>query len=505
MPSERRLHPLSFLFQVGGQLRQLLVPGLVVLVGAGSAGVDWQPWFMLLIVPYSVSALLRCLSFRYRFDDTELVVTRGFVFRRERHIPYARIQNIDAVQNLLHRLVHVVDVRIETGGGDEAEATMRVLPVSALDEMRAQVFARRGAPVPDAAAAPAAASGERRTLLRLRAGDLLLAGFVDSRGLVIVSAAFGLLWELGLFDPTMDFVFGKDVSSRGLVRDAVRGLAGGGAPALGAIAFAAAAFMAVLLGMRVLSMIWSFLRLHGFQLDRAGDDLRAEFGLFTRVMTTIPLQRIQTLTIRAGLLHRLLGLASLRVDSAGSDARRQGGSQVRRESLAPIVRVRDLPQLLHEVLPEVDVAAAVWQPVDPRGVRRAFVASLTVLLVLTLPFAAMLRWWTLVLVALVAGWSFVNARLYVRSLGWALADRAVLFRSGWLARQVTIARFTKIQVVSVVESPFDRRAGMASVRVDTAGAASLSHRVHIPYLRRAAAEHLYDALGREASQTAFRW
>ena len=38
MPSERRLHPLSFVFDIAGQLRQLVVPGLVLLVGAGSAG-----------------------------------------------------------------------------------------------------------------------------------------------------------------------------------------------------------------------------------------------------------------------------------------------------------------------------------------------------------------------------------------------------------------------------------------------------------------------------------
>ncbi|HET7217252.1 MAG TPA: PH domain-containing protein [Vicinamibacterales bacterium] len=504
MPSERRLHPLSFLFQVGGQLQQLIVPALVVLVGAGSAGVDWQPWMMLLIVPYAAAALLRSLSFRYRFDDTELVVTKGFVFRSERHIPYTRIHNIDAVQNVFHRLAHVVEVRIETGGGAEAEAVMRVLPDGALEEMRAQVLARRGASLPAAAAASPEAPA-RRIVLRLRPRDLLLAGFVESRGLVIVSAAFGLLWELGLFDRTMDMVFGKDVSSRGLVRDVVRGLFGGGMPAMGAVAFAAAAFAAVLLGMRVLSMAWSLLRLHGFQLDRAGDDLRAEFGLFTRVMTTIPLQRIQTLTIREGLLHRLFGLASVRVDSAGSDARRQAGAQVRRESLAPVVRLRELPQLLHEVLPDVDVSAVAWQPVDPRSVRRAFVVSFVFYSILTLPFVVMLRWWTLALLVIVASWSLVNARLYVRHLGWALADRAVLFRSGWMARQVTVARFAKIQVVSLVESPFDRRAGMASVRVDTAGAANLSHRVNIPYLSRALAGRLYSALARQASQTAFRW
>ena len=35
MPSERRLHPLSFVFHVGGQLKQLVVPALVPVGAAG--------------------------------------------------------------------------------------------------------------------------------------------------------------------------------------------------------------------------------------------------------------------------------------------------------------------------------------------------------------------------------------------------------------------------------------------------------------------------------------
>ena len=53
------------------------------------------------------------------------------MFRRVRHIPYSRIQNIDAVQNVLHRVLGVAEVNIETGGGDAAEAKMSVLPLAA--------------------------------------------------------------------------------------------------------------------------------------------------------------------------------------------------------------------------------------------------------------------------------------------------------------------------------------------------------------------------------------
>jgi putative membrane protein len=503
MQSDRRLHPLSFLFHVGGQLQQLVIPGLVLLVGAGSAGLDWQAWLAVLVIPYAIFAFLKCLSFRYRFDATELVMTSGFIFRNERHVPYGRIQNIDARQNVFHRLLRVVEVRVETGGGDEPEAAMRVLPLAALTEMRERVFAGRMSAAGRTTETASAEIPPAEMLLQLRARDLLLAGFIDSRGLVIVGAAFGLLWEAGLFDPTIDMVFGENVSGRGLMRQVARAVFGGGVPHLSSLALMVGALIAVLLAMRLLSMIWSLVRLHGFRLDRAGDDVRAEFGLFTRVMSTIPLRRIQTLTIREGPLHRLFKAASVRVDSAGGDAGAAGAAK--RESLAPIIEQRLLPQLLRDVLPEVDLTKVEWQSVDPRGFRRAFRAALIFYALLTIPFIAMLKAWTLALLAALSVWAYVDARLHIKHLGWAIGDRAVLFRSGWLFRQLTIARFTKIQAVALGESPFDRRHRMASVRVDTAGAADLSHKVAIPYLSRDTAATVYARLSAEAARTSFRW
>jgi putative membrane protein len=500
MLSERRLHPLSFVFHVGGQVRQLVVPGLVLLVGAGSAGLDWQVWLMLLLIPSAIFAFVACLSFRYRFDPTELVITRGFIFRKERHVPYARVQNIDARQNIAHRLLRVVEVRIETGGGEEPEAAMRVLPLPALDEIREKVFAGRTVAVPDVVED---LKPRTQTVLQLRPRDLLLAGFIDSRGMVIVGAAFGLLWELGLFDRAMDMAFGENASGRGLARQVVRAVFGLGAWPINRLAMMAGVFVAFVVGIRILSMIWSLIRLHGFCLERSGDDLRAGYGLFTRVMANIPLHRIQTLTIREGPLHRLSGTVSVRVDSAGSDA--SVGAAAKRESLAPIVSRAQLPHLLREVLPDVDLREVEWRPVHPGALWRALRASLVFCTLLAVPVVFMLRWRALPLLVLLPIWAYTDARLHIKHLGWAVGARAVAFRSGWWIREQSIARFTKIQAVTLRESPFDRRNNMASVRVDTAGAGDASHRVAVPYLGRDTAEAVYQRLSDEAARTSFRW
>jgi putative membrane protein len=289
------------------------------------------------------------------------------------------------------------------------------------------------------------------------------------------------------------------------MRQVFRAVFAGGAWPVGQVLQMALVFVAFLVGIRILSMIWSLIRLYGFRLERSGDDLRARFGLLTRVMANIPLHRIQTLTVREGPFHRLSKTVSVRVDSAGSDAKPGANAAGKRESLAPIVSRAQLPQLLRDVLPDLDLRDIAWQPVHPNAFRRVVKLSFIFFAVVSLPFVFVLKWWSLAVIVGLAFVAYANARLQVKHLGWAVGERAVLFRSGWLIREQSIARFAKIQAVTLGESPFDRRNQMASVRVDTAGAGDALHRVAIPYLGKETAVAVYERLSDEAARTSFRW
>jgi putative membrane protein len=502
MSSERRLHPLSFLFAIAGQLRQFLFPGLVVIFTAGATSGNWEPWLMVAVIPITLGSLVRSLSYRYRLDETELVVRTGFVFRKERHIPYARIQNIEALQNVVHRLIRVIEVRIETGAGKEDDAIMRVVPVAAYEEIRDCVLAGRPAASTQPGDVVSAEPGGT-VIFRLTGRELLLSGFIDNRSAVVIAAAFGLVWEFGMFDSILEIFFDGRVSGGSLVRQTMRAIFGGGVPSVWTVAFTVAAVAALFAGVTVISMAWAYVRLYGFVLRRAGDDLRAEFGLFTRISNTIPLRRIQTLTIFEGPLHRLFKRAAVKVETAGGEGGEQGGTA--REPLAPIIRRQDLHQLLNQVLPDVDVAGAAWQPPSPGAARRKFRQSAIVATIFSALFVLMLKWWTLALLGVLLAAAAVHARRYTASLGWATHDGAVLFRRGWLWRRITVARYSKMQIVALHRSPFDRRTGMARLRVDTAGAASEADRIDIPYLPVDVATSLHQRLAAEASGTSFQW
>lgn len=503
VPETRRLHPWSILFSLAAQVRQFAVPVLLALfVGSRSREAAWQIYALPLLIPYAIFLVVNYRTFSYTFGVDELVIRSGLFFKNERHVPYSRIQNLDAVQTAMHRLCGVVDVRVDTGTGAEADATLSVVSRPAYEEMRRRVLDERA--LARAAGAPVASADQ--PILALTPRDLAVLGLIENRAAVLVAAVFGLLWETGMMERAVSAV-GIDVASRGVLRRLFVSIFRQGTVPLYDALGAAAAIVGLLIVLRILSVIWAIVRLYGFRLTLAGADLRTEYGLVTRVSATVPLHRIQTLTIRRGLIHRWLDRATVKVESAGGQGAGDASGQParRRESLAPIIKEAELPALLRIVLPDLDLGEPAWIPPAPGAFGREFRARLILSVIAALLSTFLLAWWALAVLALFGAWSWIGARIYTAHLGWSVIDGAVLFRTGWIRRHLTVARFSKVQAVAMMQSPFDRRHRMASVRVDTAGAGEASHRVHIPYLEIETATRLFDHLGAAAARTAFRW
>lgn len=538
---DRRLHPLSWIFTAAQFAKGFIVPAVVLLVASGGGSGSYELWGTLFIGPVIAAALVQYRVYRYRLAADEMVVRDGILTRTERHIPYQRIQNIDLVQNPLHRLCRVALVRVETASGTRPEAVMRVLSLDAVAEMHARVFAGRpaaadaagaaevvggrvGGPAPtDAAAGPAAgqeglaAVGEPRDrlLLRVPAGELVKLGIVSNKGLVVVAAVLGLLAQ---GRPDGDFL-------EPVLRSAAERLPLGAAaewlaplrtanPVLTGVLLAVTLVGAAFVLLRVLSVGWFLLQLHGFTLTRRGSDLRADYGLFTRVRRTIPTARIQSLTATESPLHRRFRRQSLELRTVGGAASSDDdvdfdpssdGGKAEGRWLAPMVETSQVPALLRQVLPEVDLAGVAWRRLAAGARRRVLVRGLAAAAALTLLATMPAGPWGLALAPPAVLAALLHAHRWVAHAAWAVTAWGVLFRSGWWTRKLAIVPLARIQTVGLVESPFDRRHGMASVRIDTAGAGAGGYTIAIPYLEKTVAAEVARRLYAEAGQRAFRW
>jgi len=496
----RRLHPLSLLFRIGSTARRLLLPALALLFV--SRGQGYELWLAVMFVPAGIASIVSYLSYRYRLGEDELVIRQGIVTRNERHVPYGRIQNIDLVQNLLQRWLGVAEARFETAGGEEPEAVMRVLSLAELASVRECVFreARPIAAGPDPGT-PAEPARATESLYRAGLPQLALLGLTSNRGLAVVAAAFGALWQL---EP-----LGYDPQSlvRAIARvDPSRAHLPPGPWATALVA--GLGFLVVVLALKLLSVAWTIVRLYGFALDARGADFSARYGLLTRIAATVPQQRIQLLSVRRGPLQRWLGQASVQIETAGRGGGGGGegaGTEVERLWLAPWIDDRALPGLVARALPGVDLESAAWQPLAARAGRRILRRGLAITLAVGIGPAIWLGPKVLLALVPLVLLAVVHARLWTRHAAYALLPDAVLWKSGWWTRRTSVVPYGKIQVVGLGQTPFDRRHRMASLSVDTAGAGHVGHSFELPYLDEAAAHALLGRLAEETSVRAFRW
>ncbi|MFN7551784.1 MAG: PH domain-containing protein, partial [Pseudomonadota bacterium] len=255
---ELRLHSFSWLFVLLTQSRQAVVPLLVLLVlGRGEA---WELLALLGAAGLALYSLVYSFGFRYRLEADEIVVREGIFDRTERHIPYARVQNIVQKRNPLHRLFGVSELRLESAGGLKPEAVMSVIPLA--DALRIEhILRRHGADAgTDDVAAVSATDGEPVSspiLLRLPTAELLRLGLVTNRGWVVIGAGAAAIWQVV-------------PEERGVARSAwrlVEPLIGRGAEYIpGPLAFAASAalfLLVVMLAVKLLSLLMAVVDFHG--------------------------------------------------------------------------------------------------------------------------------------------------------------------------------------------------------------------------------------------------
>lgn len=491
--AERRLHPLSWLFVLLLQLKQFIVPIAVVLFGSARNEDSMYELFGLIgagaLVLVSVA---QYFVYRWRIAPDGLVIRDGLVQRSVRHIPFARIHNVGLHQTLLHRVFGVAEVRLESAGGVKPEAEMRVLALA--DAHALEALVRHGAARAQAAegAGVADALPADTTLLALSTMEVVRAGLVSNRGMIVVASGFAILGQ----------------SSSGLIGDGVRALVklatgyasewhlGVTGTVIGALALLAA-FLVVL---RVLSVALALLQFHGFTLSEAGRRLSVQSGLLTRMRASLPRHRIQAWRIHEGLLHRWFHRRALRVDTASL----QAGNETRSlKYLAPIATPEAIDGLVRHLLPGAAWPALPWRGLHPKAWRRMYFWPWLATFAIAATACVRFGPWGLLVLALLPAW-MLRARVLAARARWAWDGRLLAVREGWIDRRWHFAEIGKLQSVQLVQGPFDRRHAMASVYVDTAGGNGLSP-LRVRYLPEAEARALHAALGAEIARRRLDW
>ncbi|MFB6302933.1 MAG: PH domain-containing protein [Haloferacaceae archaeon] len=420
-----------------------VVGGMVgTLAGVGLVGLG-----LLALGVYEVAYWRR---YEYELTADTFDIRSGVISRREREIPLRRIQNVDISRSVVQRLLGIAAIDLETAGGGGTEAAVRYVSFAEAKRLQRAIADRKRGAEP-AAEAP------------VHDGDLLFA--LSDRELALVGA---LSFDLRV--PGLLFVL---LSGSATAVPTVLGVRLGGTLAF--VVLGAAVLLVVLLVSWGAGAVVAVLNYYGFRLTRVGDELQYERGLLRRYDGSIPLDKVQTLTVADNPLKRRFGYASLYIETAGHvpgpTDRGSQGSQV----AVPLARAERARDLAREIEPFGD--PAIERP--PGRVRRRYVAryllglgGLVGLLygVETVVDAGFPWYAPLALLPVLVG----AAHLKWCHRGYWLGDDHLVTRNGVLKRETKVVPYYRVQTVIDSRTLFQRRWRLGTVTADTAGSLSLT-------------------------------
>jgi putative membrane protein len=425
----KRLHPAAIAVWISGIIGGFAIPLVVLVVLGGERGpLFFSTAFGAIAV---IGSAIRWTRFWFRLEGRTLMIRGGLLQRWERTIQPARIQSVDVVQKLTHRLFGVVELRIEVVGGTGTEGSLVALTPEEARQLRALLMADHVAD--DDPTEPA--------LVRMRAADLLLAGATGGRVAVVAAMAgwaFQVLPE-GTFVETLNRLAGARRSDFETIL----------------------VIVGVLLTASILiSLVSTILVYWDFTAVRRGDRLVITRGLLQTRRSVVPIARIQAIRLEENLIRRAFGLASLRVLTAGYG--RGSGDEQQTSMLVPVADRRRCLAIAEAVLGSSSLGGVDLRPAPPRAlVRRLCLAAIVGTGVLALGLA--LREGALAVALPVLPLAIGFQFLAWRALGHAIVGPHVLARSGALVRRTTVANQANIQHLVLRRSPTQRPFGIASL------------------------------------------
>lgn len=491
-PRDQRLHPWSWLFVLLQQLRQFLLPLIVLAVFGGRDGerdaYDNVATLVVMAILVGVS-LMRYLTYRYRIGNDGLSIRSGLFNRSRREIPFARIHNVVVHQSLLHRLFGVAELRLESAGGAKPEAQMRVLR---LDQALAleQRVRHRGQAAPEQVDAPGST-----TLLTLSPGEIVRLGLISNRGMIAMAATAGAAYQVFPQKMVADAIDDYARQVFGYASHLHMGWLAG------LITVASLLLWAIAL-LRVLSIALAAVQYHRFRLSETDRRLTVERGLLARVRTSAARRRIQSWTLREGLLHRWFKRRSLGIDTAVAESHGERGRSIR--ELVPLAPVDTCDALVRHVLPGVQWPPRQWHAVPARSWWRLCLWPMCALACLSAVLWPLAGAWSL-LAWLWLPWSAFKAHRQIRRMAWSVDERLVAVRGGWWTRWWRFAEIDKLQALKLSRSPLDRRCGTASLLLDTAGAFGDGPRLRLRLIPLEQARQLHEQLSATLARRRLRW
>ncbi len=420
-------------------------------------------------------AILSYFKFYFFLKNDELVIQKGILKKSNLNIPLDRIQSVNINQNIVHQMLNVVQLEVDTAGTKGSEFKFDALSKIKAEALRSILVSRKSEAMPslnleEGELTVSDIVEERRPILNLTFGELIKVGISQNhfRSIGVVLLVF--FWIQSSIE---DIGISTDEYTDGLM------------DFLLSASFTAVMTMIIMASIVAvgISLVRTILVYFDAHLWREGSRLKLSYGLFNKKEMSALYQKIQILQWGNNPLQKLMKIYDVRLKQASSSVVTAKSS----------LRIPGCSNDHISYLKDTWLGEDALANLNVHGVSKHYFYRRVLyrMIFCTILFAiyfmvGQINGWLIFLIFLVPYFIYTSWLSYKKT-GFAINHSTLYTTKGMLDDDFALLPLSKIQNVIINQTPYQTRRDLASVSVHTA-----SGSISIPYISVEVANQLSD-------------
>ncbi|WP_144527884.1 PH domain-containing protein [Peribacillus simplex] len=401
-----------------------------------------QIGFLVYLIWKVISIILKWYTYKYQIKEGIIYITSGLISKSYRTVPIHKVQNVQQRTTLFHKIFSLTSLTFETGmTGDQGTVPFEVISRREAERLEGEYASKQEIPVieVDIPEERIAEPTHGKTIhFTPTKQDVLKASFTSLSFLALIPILATLYNTLDDFInlENAEGFLAKLLDTWWIITIVLAGLI------CVAVAF---------------GIVSTFVKYGKYEISSDHERIYIKKGVLDESAFSIQKEKVQAVEITQSIIKRLLGLAEVKLVSAGNT----GDEELETNTLYPFLSIERAYGMVEEILPAYKVERSMKplskQAFKIRMLRPSFFWILTTLAIYY--FKPSLWYISLILLVLIYSLRIMD----YKNSRYLLNDEFIQFKSGSLETSLFITKRSKVIQIEVERSKLQKLFGLATI------------------------------------------
>ncbi|MFJ7679347.1 PH domain-containing protein [Peribacillus sp. NPDC097198] len=442
----KRLHPLKIPFEMWNVLKKEFF--LIILLYVLNFGTEkvymivLQLIYLFYFVWKVISLTLNWFTYTYHIKEGNIQIKSGLISKSYRTVPLHKVQNVQRRTTVLHKFFHLTSLTFETGmTGDQGSVLFEAISLKEAQRLETEFSSQEIPAVEEDHLEEDSLkeTGAEQTIhFTPTKRDVLKASFTSLSFLAIIPIVATIY-------KTLDDFFNLE-NAEGAVASFLNSW----------ITITISSIILVILAVGF-GIISTFVKYGKYEISSDAKRVYIKKGVLDESAFSIQKEKVQAVEITQSLIKRMLGLAEVKLISAGST----GDEKLETNTLYPFLSVDRAHAIIEEILPSYKVERSM-HPLSKQAFIVRMLRPSYIWIVVTVAifiFKPAIWYISLILFVLI----YTSRIIDYKNGRYLLHDEFIQFKSGSLETSLFITKRSKVIQIKVERSRLQKRFGLASI------------------------------------------